>query len=61
MKKLLIANRGEIALRIIRTTPWASSTVADVLQTPTLWALHVRQASRLCPGGSSSAPELFAR
>ena len=44
MKKILIANRGEIALRIIRAIQELGHTAVAIYETPDKEALHIRIA-----------------
>jgi geranyl-CoA carboxylase alpha subunit len=56
MKKLLIANRAEIARRVIRTAHRMGIATVAVYSDPDRDALHVREAgSAVALGGSSSA------
>ncbi len=56
MKRLLIANRGEIARRIIRTAHAMGIETVAVFSEPDANALHVREAgTAFALGGSSSA------
>ncbi|MCW5670874.1 MAG: ATP-grasp domain-containing protein [Hydrogenophaga sp.] len=56
MKRLLIANRGEIARRIIRTAHAMGIETVAVFAEPDAGALHVREAgSAYALGGSASA------
>jgi 3-methylcrotonyl-CoA carboxylase alpha subunit/geranyl-CoA carboxylase alpha subunit len=56
MKKLLIANRGEISRRVIRTAHRMGITTVAVYSDPDRNALHVQEAgSAVALGGSSSA------
>ncbi|GAB1385178.1 hypothetical protein MASR1M59_03260 [Melaminivora sp.] len=56
MRRILIANRGEIARRIIRTAHAMGLETVAVYSDPDAQALHVREAGQACAlGGSSSA------
>ncbi len=56
MKRLLIANRGEIARRIIRTAHAMGIETVAVFSEPDAGALHVREAtSAFALGGAASA------
>uniref|UniRef100_UPI0025C0E186 biotin carboxylase N-terminal domain-containing protein n=1 Tax=Hydrogenophaga sp. TaxID=1904254 RepID=UPI0025C0E186 len=56
MKRLLIANRGEIARRIIRTAHAMGIETVAVFSEPDANALHVREAtSAFALGGAASA------
>ena len=56
MKKLLIANRGEISRRVIRTAHRMGIATVAVYSEPDRHALHVQEArSAVALGGSSSA------
>ena len=56
MKKLMIANRGEIARRVIRTAHAMGLSTVAVYADPDRDALHVREAgSAVALGGSASA------
>ena len=56
MKRLLIANRGEIALRVIRTAKEMGIETVAVFSNPDRHGMHVRMADEaLCLGGTTSA------
>jgi geranyl-CoA carboxylase alpha subunit len=56
MKKLLIANRGEIARRIIRTAHAMGIPPWRCIPTPTRRSLHVREATLACAWGAMRRP-----
>jgi len=56
MKRLLVANRGEIARRIIRTAHAMGITTVAVYSDADAQAMHVREATvAVCLGGNASA------
>ena len=58
--KLLVANRGEIACRIMRTAKRLNSKTVAVFSEPDFQAPHVKMADEaICVGGASSASELL--
>src|SRR6478736_1305176 len=61
MKSLLIANRGEIACRIIRTARAMGIRTVAVYSDADARALHVRQADEAVHIGSSPAAESYLR
>ncbi|RYF40301.1 MAG: ATP-grasp domain-containing protein, partial [Comamonadaceae bacterium] len=61
MKRLLIANRGEIARRIIRTAGRMGIETVAVYSQPDAGALHVREATLAFPLGGSTSAESYLR
>jgi 3-methylcrotonyl-CoA carboxylase alpha subunit len=61
LKKLLIANRGEIACRIIRTARKMGIATVAVYSDADAKALHVRQADEAVHIGASPATESYLR
>ncbi len=61
LKKLLIANRGEIACRIIRTARKMGIATVAVYSDADAKAVHVRQADEAVHIGPSPAPESYLR
>ena len=61
LKKVLIANRGEIACRIIRTAKRMGIRTVAVYSDADAKALHVAQADEAVHIGASPAPESYLR
>lgn len=61
MKRLLIANRGEIARRIIRTAHAMGIETVAVYSDADAGALHVREAGRACALGGLSSADSYLR
>jgi propionyl-CoA carboxylase alpha chain len=60
-KKILIANRGEIACRVIRTAQRMGIATVGVYSDADAEALHVRMADRSVPIGPAAAAESYLK
>jgi geranyl-CoA carboxylase alpha subunit len=61
VKRLLIANRGEIARRVIRTAHAMGIQTVAVFSAPDAHALHVREATTAFALGGSSSADSYLR
>lgn len=61
IKRLLVANRGEIARRIMRTAHALGIETVAVFSEPDRGALHTREATLACPIGGHASADSYLR